>query len=127
MPPSILLILFVQSLRGVVTDPSGAVVPNATVQLRGTAADRRARTGDTGEFVFPSLPAGAYEVRVTAKGFPAVVRRGVAVDRARTLDVRLVLRGEKQTVNVDDEVGRVGVEPESNGGAVVMRGRQLAA
>jgi hypothetical protein len=42
------------------------------------------------------------------QGFPAVVQRGVAVDRARTLDVRLVRRRDKQTVNVDDEVGRVG-------------------
>src|SRR3954466_9227977 len=92
------------SLRGVVTDPSGAVVPNATVQVRGPA-DRRMRTGPTGEYAFPALPAGSYEIRVTAKGFPSLVRRGVTIDRPTSFDARLLLAIEKQTVQVDDEVG----------------------
>jgi hypothetical protein len=114
------------SLSGVVTDPSGAVVPNATVQVRGPA-DRRARSGAAGEFAFPALPAGSYEVRVTAKGFPSLVRRDVAVYRATVFDARLLLAVEKQTVQVDDEVGRVGLEPEANAGAVMIRRRQIAA
>jgi hypothetical protein len=115
-----------QSLRGVVTDPSGAVVPDASVQLRGPS-DRRVRTKQTGEYTFPALQAGTYEVRVTAKGFATLVRRGLAIDRAATFDARLILRGEKQTVQVDDEAGMVGVEPEANGGVLLMRGRQIAA
>ncbi len=115
-----------QSLRGVVTDPSGAIVPNAAIELRGPAV-RRARTGETGEFAFPALPPGTYELRVNAKGFPAAIRRDLAIERPTSVDIRLVLRGEKQTVNVEDEMGRVGIQPESNSGAVVMRGRQLAA
>jgi hypothetical protein len=114
------------SLRGVVTDPSDAVVPNAIVQVSGPAS-RRARTGPTGEYILTALPAGTYEIHVTAKGFPALVRRGVAIDRPTTFDARLILRVEKQTVTVDDDAGRVGVEPESNAGAVLMRRRQIAA
>ncbi len=114
------------SLRGVVTDPSGALVPNASVQLRGPA-NRSSRSNLSGEYNFPALPAGTYEIRVTAKGFPAVVRRGVTVNGPTEFDARMLLQVEKQTVNVDDETGRVGVEPESNGGAVVMRRRQIAA
>jgi hypothetical protein len=114
------------SLRGVVTDPSGAVVPNATVQVRGPA-DRRTRTSGSGEYSFPALPAGVYEVRVTAKGFPSLIQRGVAVGGPAVFDARLLLAIEKQTVRVDDEAGRVGVEPEANGGAVTMRARQIAA
>jgi hypothetical protein len=110
----------------VVTDPSGAVVPTAAVQARGPV-ERRARTSGAGEYNFPALPAGVYEVRVTAKGFPALVRRGVAVAGPTVLDARLLLAIEKQTVRVDDEAGRVGVEPESNGGAVTMRARQIAS
>jgi hypothetical protein len=110
----------------VVTDPSGALVPNATVQLRGPV-NRSGRTNLSGEYGFPALPVGTYEIRVTAKGFPAAIRRGVAVNGPTVFDARLLLQVEKQTVNVDDETGRVGVEPESNGGAVTMRGRQIAA
>src|SRR4051812_8019004 len=102
------------SLRGLITDPSGAVVPNATVQLIGPAS-RRARTGPTGEYAIPALPAGAYDIRVSAKGFPTLVQRAVAIDRAITFDARLILRGEKQTITVDDETGRVTVAPEANG------------
>src|SRR4051812_44835469 len=99
------------SLRGVVTDPSGAVVPNATVQVRGPA-DRRVRTGPAGQYAFPALPAGSYEVRVTAKGFPPLALRAITVDGPTVFDARLLLAIEKQTVHVDDEVGRVGLEPE---------------
>lgn len=114
------------SLRGVVTDPSGAVVPNATVQARGPV-ERRARTSGAGEYRFPALPAGVYELRITARGFPALARRGVVVNGPTEFDARLLLAVEKQTVRVDDEAGRVGTEPEANGGAVTMRARQIAA
>src|SRR6187399_3079774 len=105
------------SLRGVVTDPSGAVVPNATVEVRGPTG-RRVRSGPAGEYSFPALPAGTYEIRVTAKGFPSLARRGVTLEGPTVFDARLLLAIEKQTVQVDDETGRVGVEPEANGGAV---------
>jgi hypothetical protein len=120
------LVLQLVFLRGVVTDPSGAVVPNATVETRG-AATRRTRTNGAGEFSFPALAAGVYELRVSAKGFPTVTRRDVAIEGPTVWNARLMLAMEKQTVRVDDENGRIGVAPEANAGAVVMRSRQIAA
>ena len=43
------------SLKGVVTDPSGALVPDALVQLRGPGGERRAKTDVSGQYAFPSL------------------------------------------------------------------------
>lgn len=61
------------SLTGVVTDSSGAVVPNAQVQVtnEGTGAIRTVATGSAGDFNVPSLDLGTYRVRITATGFTA--------------------------------------------------------
>jgi iron complex outermembrane receptor protein/vitamin B12 transporter len=57
-------------LRGVVTDPLGAVIPGAdAVLLRDNTAVARVTTDGLGEFVFSSLNAGRYRVRATASGF----------------------------------------------------------
>ena len=64
-------------LTGVVTDPSGAVVPNARVALRdnarGTTQERR--TSTAGVYRFPLLMPGNYTVTVSASGFAMVEQR----------------------------------------------------
>src|ERR1700733_12721323 len=59
------------TLTGVVTDPSGAVVPNAnvTVHSLATGLDRVLVTDGAGIYVAPSLQPGDYKVSVTAAGF----------------------------------------------------------
>src|ERR1035438_1330650 len=57
------------ALRGTITDPSGALVPGALVQLRGPGGEQRKTTGGDGQYSFPLLKAGKYNVRVLAKGF----------------------------------------------------------
>ena len=51
------------SLKGTVTDPSGAAVPNAVVQVRGVPSgpERRARTDRSGAYSFPALAPGNYQ------------------------------------------------------------------
>src|SRR5260370_26351326 len=115
------------SLRGVVTDPSGAAVPGATVQLRGRGGERRAKTAFTGSYSFPSLPPGVYQVRVSAKGFSIAQKNALRIDHAVVFDAQLAIQSEKQVVNVDDETAGVTTDAASNGGAVVLRKRELAA
>jgi hypothetical protein len=58
-------------ISGSVTDPSGAAVPGATIQVRqldGTTT-ANARTDVTGQFSVPGLPAGRYELQIAAQGF----------------------------------------------------------
>src|SRR5262245_5124575 len=66
------------ALKGTVTDPSGAVVPNATIALRnhGTEETRTAITDPQGLYRFSRLPPGECALTVEAPGFaPLVVRK----------------------------------------------------
>lgn len=61
------------SLRGTVTDPTGAVVPQARITLRedATQADRTATTNSDGTYSFVALLPGSYTLTVEAAGFKA--------------------------------------------------------
>src|SRR5260370_35437842 len=60
------------SINGTVTDPSGAVVPNATVKATETATglDHNTVTTSEGQFSFQDIPLGFYKGSVTATGCP---------------------------------------------------------
>src|SRR2546423_11299521 len=90
------------SLRGVVTDPSGAIVPGALVQLRGPAGEQRSATDPSGQYSFPALRPGKYVMRTIVKGF-SVNQKAIDVSGPTALDVQLVIQGESQVVNVEDE------------------------
>uniref|UniRef100_Q01R02 Cna B-type protein n=1 Tax=Solibacter usitatus (strain Ellin6076) TaxID=234267 RepID=Q01R02_SOLUE len=115
------------ALSGTVTDPSGAVVPGVTVQLRGAGRDRRVKTDRTGRYAFGSLAPGSYEVRFTAKGFAVALMKSLRVERPEVFDVRLVIGATAQVINVEDQQRGVSAEADSNGSAIVMRERQIAA
>jgi hypothetical protein len=114
------------TLQGVVTDPSGALVPGALVQLRGPGPEQRATTDTTGHYNLPSLSPGKYTVRVIAKGF-TISTRELELASPLTLDVQLTIEAESQVVNVEDAAGSVNADPSSNGGAIVLREKELAA
>ena len=78
------------SIRGLVRDPSGAVVPGASVKLvdTGTGIERSTTSGPDGAFVFPSLQAATYKLTVSASGFQTAVVESVKVDTGRITDVR---------------------------------------
>ncbi len=64
------------SVTGTVLDPSGAVVPNAIVEIRNPVSqfDRTATTNSTGGFSIPNVPFNPYHMLVTSKGFAPLVR-----------------------------------------------------
>src|SRR5215471_5876283 len=61
----------VGSISGTVQDPTGALVPNATVLLKDqqTGLTKESTTTDGGTFLFPDLASGAYQVTVSKTGF----------------------------------------------------------
>jgi hypothetical protein len=71
MGPAALHAQFYGELSGTVNDPSGAVVPGASVTLRNQAsgATRDTAANNEGYFTFAAVPPGTYTVAVTAKGF----------------------------------------------------------
>jgi hypothetical protein len=92
------------SISGQVTDPSGAPVPNATVELRAlqTGAVLTNTSGSIGLYSFPNLLAGSYTLTVTATGFRSFVQSGITLNINQTvrLNVKLQLGASRQTVEV---------------------------
>src|SRR5262245_4589430 len=90
-------------LTGTVTDPSGAVVPNAQVTVKNTAtgATRTAATNASGAYRFALLPPGAYSVNATADGFSkAEIAVNVNVGQAAIGDIKMPVGTSTQTVEV---------------------------
>jgi len=91
-------------VTGTVTDPTGAVVPNATVTIQqaGTNATQVQTTDASGRFVFASVPPGDYTMKVVAKGFRTAVinKLDVEVAKSRTVDVKLELGETSEVIEV---------------------------
>ena len=114
------------TLRGTVTDPSGAAIPNATVTATGpNKVVKVATTSQQGAYTIAGAPAGKYTVRVLANGFnvfEATVDLGAPA--AQTLNASLSVTTEKQTVTVTDQL-HVDVDPSNNASQLVLKGVDL--
>jgi hypothetical protein len=99
-----------------VIDPTGEVVPGATLQLRdlGTNNVRKAETQSNGTYLFPDLPFGGYELTVSKIGFETQVFQSVQVQtgRSTTVNVNLRVGGTSETVTVTATAAPL-VEPDS--------------
>ena len=113
------------SIGGAVTDQSGAVVPQAKLTL--TEIDRqttRSTASDGGgNYLFPSLPFGRYEIRAERAGFKTFVQSGLTleVDQRTRLDITLQVGAVGETVNVTAELPLVTTESTTVGGVVENR------
>ena len=91
-------------LSGLVTDESGAVVVAARVIIRNvlTGVATQATSNDAGNYQFPSLIPGEYEVSVEKPGFKKLVQSGVTLETGitRTVDLRLAVGAVTETVAV---------------------------
>jgi hypothetical protein len=90
-------------LTGTVTDPSGAVVSGATVNIKSdaTGATRTTTTNSNGAYRFSLLQPGSYTVTATASGFSkAQSMATVAIGQATIADVKLAVGATTQTVEV---------------------------
>jgi hypothetical protein len=118
------------TLRGLVTDPSGAVVPQATVTVTSsTGQTSTAVTNRQGVYELKGLAAGKYTVVVAAKGFAQREQQDVAIaaDQMRQLDLALDIAVEEQKVEVQEQAVNVNVDPSQNAGTVVVKGKDLDA
>jgi hypothetical protein len=92
------------TIRGVVRDPQGAVVPGVTIAVRQTDTNivRSATTGAQGEYLVTNLPTGNYEVTAELTGFSRFTRSGItlAVNQDAVIDVMLATGGLTETVAV---------------------------
>lgn len=90
-------------ISGTVVDPSGAVVPAATVTLQNSGDGREQTwiTSNDGSYSFPALAPGRYRIRVVARGFRPYVQTDLVVaETPLRVDARLVVNSEDTTVEV---------------------------
>jgi hypothetical protein len=102
------------TLFGNVTDPSGAVVANATVTMANVATNiaTTVTANASGEYRFDLVPVGTYSVTVTAPGFKKFVQSKVplTVNQEQRLDAPLALGAVTDTVTVDADPPQLNLE-----------------
>jgi hypothetical protein len=93
------------TITGTISDPAGAMVPNAPIEAKNTetGAVFKTASSDTGNYTLAQLPVGAYQLSVSAPGFKQFVRTGITVLVAQTLriDVKLEVGNITETVTVN--------------------------
>src|ERR1700728_1205705 len=101
------------TLLGTVTDVSGAVVPNASVQVTNVATGVRqsVTTDSQGRYTVVDLIVGTYDVQASAPGFQTVLRRGITptVGSQMVVDIALSPCQQQQTITVQAEASQVDV------------------
>ncbi|HYY41893.1 MAG TPA: carboxypeptidase-like regulatory domain-containing protein, partial [Pyrinomonadaceae bacterium] len=115
------------TLRGTVSDQLGGLLVGATITATdANGVERTATTDYAGNYAFSALPPGRYTVHAVAPGFVPFEDAAVEVTAGRSapLNITLSVAVEEETVTVTEEAG-VSTEPESNVGAVVLRGADL--
>jgi hypothetical protein len=99
------------TIVGTVVDPSGALVPGATVRVtdEGTSLGRDTNTNTQGYYVVPSLRPSSYVVTVEAAGFASITRKGVVLeaDQSVTVNLTVSVQESTQAVTVEAPVQQV--------------------
>src|SRR5262249_45665390 len=114
------------TLRGVIVDQSGSVIPGATVSVvnQGTGINRRSMTThENGDYVFTSLVPGAYRITIEAQGFKKATQENVllAVGETRELKIALQAGGVNETVNITTEAPIIATTSKEIGGHINQR------
>jgi hypothetical protein len=118
-------------IRGTVSDPTGAVIPGATVNI--TTPDGHtlasAVSNASGAYQTRGLAPGTYIVIVTAQGFAPSTSKAVtlAAGQSKQFDVKLEIQVEKQQVVVNEDTPIVSVDPSNNANSLVIKGKDLDA
>jgi hypothetical protein len=116
------------SITGTVTDPTGAVIPNASVILTNTATEhqQKSQANTDGIYIFGNLGVGRYSLSVTAKGFTRTTIGGITVNAGQTVqeNVSLKVGSTAQTVTV--QAGALALQTQTNELSTLMTGKQVS-
>jgi len=116
------------TLRGVVTDNSGAVIPSVPITLLGGGSANTTKTQADGSYSFVGLAAGEYTLKAVYPGF-VPIEKTVTIESGKTLQypIQMMVSAGKQDVTVQGESAGVSTEADANATALVMKGADLEA
>jgi hypothetical protein len=102
------------TITGTISDPAGAVVPNAPLDLKNseTGTAYQTATSSTGNYTFSQLPVGTYQLTVNVPGFKTHVRQNLGVQTAQTIrvDVSLEVGTSTESVTVSAQASMLSTE-----------------
>jgi hypothetical protein len=109
------------SLRGTIKDPSGALVPNATVTITDKSVDKTltAITNQEGTYSFPQIPPATYVISATAQGLGSQSKSAeLLVNQPATIDFTLSIQSNSVTVDVTASAQSLNTTDAAMGGSV---------
>jgi hypothetical protein len=115
------------SLSGTVVDPSGAVVPGASVTVKdtGLGTEYKATTSNAGAYTIPALGVGVYTITIEARGFKKTVISDVKIDAATPATANATLEIGAQSESVVVQGGGEVLQTQSANIATTITGRQI--
>lgn len=115
------------TINGTVTDSTGAVVPNAAINLTNpaTGQTRQATSNSVGAYRFPNLGIGTYTLNASAAGFQKYSKTNIVVNVAATVeeDIALTVGSQTQTVTVSADA--LQVQSETSEVSTLISGQQV--
>ncbi len=127
--PASLIGQVVGGLGGQVLDPTGALVPGATITLtQGTNVLTATSTAE-GRYEFRSVPAGTNVLTADAQGFAQFSRENVVINstQVRQMDISLAIAEQQQQVDVSTDAKGLSLNSDENPNAIVLKGSDLDA
>ena len=110
-------------LTGTVKDSTGAVIAGAKVTLKNSDTNiaRATNSGKDGDYLFPQISIGTYEVEVEQQGFKKYVRKGIKleINQNARLDIVLQVGTAAQVIEVTGGVTQVDTVSDTIGNSVV--------
>ena len=104
------------ALRGVVKDPSGAVIPNVALTLKdkATGLEKTTVSGADGAYQFTALVGGTYQLTATATGFQTAIVDGIVLNSGRVTDILVGMKIGSVSTTVEVTAAGVQLEITSN-------------
>jgi hypothetical protein len=110
------------TIQGTITDPSGAVLPNATVTVTNlaTGVTTKRITNKAGDFNASPLQAGKYQVEVAARGFQTLLQENITLDSLQTLglNLKMTVGSASEEVTITDAPPMLDTQDASMGGTI---------
>jgi hypothetical protein len=119
------------TLRGHITDPSGALIPGAQITVTTSAGGtvKTATADSSGNYSVTGLVPGGYILNATFSGFApfSSPTMQLAAGQSKRVDIAMAIEVAQQSVTVTDDTPQVNVEAAGNSNAIVLKGKDLDA
>ena len=113
------------TVRGTVQDPSGGVLPGATITATntGTKAVNTTVSDDRGQYLFAGLFPGSYDLKVELSGFKTYEQKGLALspNDNRGIDIRLEIGQQTETITVTSQLEVIQTETGAREGVLTAK------